>query len=388
MIYTLIPRGFGYYYFHRPSVARVYFRHCYQDLLTGETFAFSISDLKKRLEQTPMSSKKPIIWHLFYELGLSFNELDALISKNDILAIEIHYLKFSKIKKEKARPIELFGQKGPLFKEYEESFDYIYSHLMRGDCYQVNLTYPFNISHKEDFKSICNSLWRVKKKIAPYAHGTYLGPLKKGIISNSPECLFQMEKDDLKNEWILQTMPIKGSMAFDSKKSSFKKTWEKLKKDKKEQAELYMITDLLRNDLNRIETPNAFVLEKKKPLEVPGILHQYSLLQVRLSSKVNLLQILRALFPGGSITGAPKKNVMKYIEQIEQGSRGIYCGSTLIIHNRILRSSINIRTALYDETKKTLRLGAGGGVTLQSDIHQEFQEMEIKAQSFLQNLIS
>lgn len=144
-----------------------------------------------------------------------------------------------------------------------------------------------------------------------------------------------------------------------------------------------MITDLLRNDLNRLDRPQARVLKKRAALEVPGLLHQYSLLSVKLTKKVSLLHALQCLFPGGSVTGAPKKRVMQIIQDVEHGKRGVYCGSTLLCYGDRKVASINIRTAEIDLSERLWRYGAGGGITLGSNPVHEFQEMEAKVASFL-----
>jgi anthranilate/para-aminobenzoate synthase component I len=91
---------------------------------------------------------------------------------------------------------------------------------------------------------------------------------------------------------------------------------------------------------------------------------------------------MQSLFPGGSITGAPKKKVMSLISSFERYQRGAYCGSTLLCINKRKSASINIRTALIDFEHKVWRYGAGGGITLLSKAHEEFQEMELKVSSF------
>ena len=153
--------------------------------------------------------------------------------------------------------------------------------------------------------------------------------------------------------------------------------------DKKEQAELFMITDLLRNDLSRIESPLARVVAKKKKLLVPGLVHQYSLLSVPLSINVSLGQVIKAMFPGGSVTGAPKLRVMKILYELERGARGYYTGSTVLLHHSMRAVSINIRSADVDFKKKIFTVGAGSGITLLSEVKKEYEEMLDKVRSFI-----
>lgn len=208
---------------------------------------------------------------------------------------------------------------------------------------------------------------------------TYIGCLKKAFWSNTPESLFQLKRD--KNHTIIQTLPVKGTVDI-KKAGGKKKAWEILTRSQKDQAELYMITDLLRNDLNKIEKPVCDVIKKKVPLMAPGIMHQMSLIQISLSREVKLSRIVESLFPGGSITGAPKKRVMEILRRVERRDRGLYCGSTLFVDNDRVDCSINIRTAEIDFNRSELTYSAGGGITVLSDARSEYEEMLLKVKSF------
>jgi anthranilate/para-aminobenzoate synthase component I len=211
-----------------------------------------------------------------------------------------------------------------------------------------------------------------RKGLSAFAHATFLGD--EMILSNSPECLFHYRKNNI------YTMPIKGTAKIGKK---WKEEWKKMKGSLKEEGELNMITDLLRNDLNKLEKPRAEILKARAPLVVPGLLHQCSILSVKLEKQISVKKTLESLFPGGSITGAPKKRVMEIIQELERYTRGIYCGSTLLCIGDKKMASINIRTAFLSVGDKLWRYGAGGGITLLSRPVDEFQEMEAKVSSFL-----
>jgi len=179
-------------------------------------------------------------------------------------------------------------------------------------------------------------------------------------------------------------MPIKGTLRTEGGDVAF--LWKKMLADQKEEGELVMITDLLKNDLNRLDIPSAQVRRLRAPLLVPGLLHQYSLISLRLKNEVTLAATMKALFPGGSITGAPKKRVMEIIEKVERYNRSIYCGSTLLCIDDRKCASINIRTASINIEDRIWRYGAGGGITLLSTCLGEFREMEDKVSSFLKLL--
>jgi len=123
-------------------------------------------------------------------------------------------------------------------------------------------------------------------------------------------------------------------------------------------------------------------LRKKVPLIAPGIMHQMSLIEIELSPDVSLSKIIDSLFPGGSITGAPKRRVMEIINRLENRARGAYCGSTILSIGNRIDCSINIRTAEIDLSRKELTYGAGGGITVLSEPRGEYEEMLLKLESF------
>ena len=121
-------------------------------------------------------------------------------------------------------------------------------------------------------------------------------------------------------------------------------------------------------------------------LLVPGLIHQYSEIKVPLSQHVTLKNILEKIFPGGSITGAPKKRVMQILKKLESRSRGFYCGSTLLFSKGQIEASINIRSSVVDFKKRSLSYQAGGGITLLSQPQHEFLEMTYKHDSYIDTL--
>lgn len=356
--------------------AFIYYRQTRLNLLTGFPETYPLNLFLKRLDGLTLQEKvkNPTVFHFYYELGLIFAGLGHTVGDEAPLAIEIEYAD-KKIKKNpstKLSSIPLKTLERPTWSEYKEAFNHIQEELLNGNCYQVNLTYPFEFYTEEqiDPRDINNFFF--SKNLSAYAHSTFLGD--EMILSNSPECLFQYQKNEI------FTMPIKGTM---KRGQNWKKDWEEMLLDQKEEGELNMITDLLRNDLNRLDKPRARVIKTRAPLLVPGLLHQYSLLSVKPEGPLSLLKSLECLFPGGSVTGAPKKRVMQIIQSVERYQRGIYCGSTLLCLGDRKVASINIRTASLSIGDRLWRYGAGGGITLLSRPTFEYQEMEHKVSSFL-----
>lgn len=360
----------------KASSAYIYYRGTRFNLLTGFPEVYPLDLFLKRLSETSIQKKfeKPRVYHFYYELGLVLMGLGHSVTEEMPLAIEIDYEEKRFRKKPKARisSLPLRSLERPSWSEYKEAFHHIQEQLLSGNGYQVNLTYPFDFETEEpiDPRDICDFFF--SQDLSAYAHATFLGD--EMILSNSPECLFQYRQNEI------FTMPIKGTV---KRGKNWKKDWKKLLADQKEEGELNMITDLLRNDLNRLDLPRARVLKTRAPLLVPGLLHQYSLVTVKLQNPVSLLKTLECLFPGGSITGAPKKRVMEVLQEVERYPRGAYCGSTVLCLGDKKVASINIRTAALSVSERLWRFGAGGGITLLSKPTSEFQEMESKVASFL-----
>lgn len=362
-----------------------------------DNFRVNIKDL---LQQ---SNQKTFVYHLFYEFGEYIEDLIDehsfelnLKAESEIkLWIELEYTQSELLSNYSFTPQTYKWIACPCQKdkkdEYSKNFKAVRDHLLRGDCYQVNLT--------DAFESVCedglieektiHQLFSQPSNLGAYAHASIFPKQKFSLISNSPECLFQSRLSKRDSRLDVWSMPIKGTMSFERGRDCFFTMWEKLKNSQKNQAELYMITDLLRNDLGRIKLTPVHIIAKKKPLIAPGLIHQYSLLLTSLNlseDSVYLYDLIKGLFPGGSITGAPKKRVMKIIKALETRPRGFYCGSTILAYQGNVCASINIRSGELDWVSGKLTVGAGGGITLDSEEDDEYEEMLKKLSSILQAL--
>ncbi len=374
--------------FHDLVEGYVYFKNFRFNLKTQTKERYPIKNYFNLLNK--INFKKnfnfPRIIHLFYEIGHIINK-DVSIPEDNILAIDLKYLRYSPYKLKKTnQKFKIQKKKSISYSYYEKKILEVKKHLIEGNSYQLNLTFPieFSFTKKVPFEKLIGRIWENPKNRGAYAHASFIPTLNKILISNSPECLFQIKKKE--SSLILWSMPIKGSLNL-KETGNLKKAWEKLKKCRKNQAELFMISDLIRNDLSKIEKANAKIVFKRMPLRVPKILHQYSLLAVELSKNVTLLNIIRSLFPGGSVTGAPKRRSMEILYEIESKyPRGFYCGSTIILHKSLLAASINIRSATIDTSNEKFLYGSGGGITLQSIPKMEFEEMNLKFESFLKSI--
>lgn len=361
----------------QPTSAYIYYRHKRINLLTGFPESWPLKLFLKELEEFSLQDKVklPRVYHFHYEFGLVLAGLGHCVGDDAPLAVVIEYRKRKKLPRRnpKLERLNLRTLERPTWSEYKRAFSRIQEHLLDGNCYQVNLTYPFDFETEDmlDPRDI-SDFFMSQPGLGAYSHVTYY--LEEMIVSNTPECLFHFQNGKL------ISMPIKGTV---KRSKDWRGQWRELVQDKKQEGELLMIVDLLKNDLNRLDRPVAQVKKLKAPLLVPGLLHQYSLLEVKIEKKISLLKTLEALFPGGSVTGAPKKNVMQIIHEVERYERGHYCGSTLLCYEDKKIASINIRTAQVSPADRLWRYGAGGGITLLSRQVDEFQEMEAKLRSFL-----
>ncbi|MBG60806.1 MAG: hypothetical protein CMJ16_10135 [Peredibacter sp.] len=373
--------------FSAPTSAYIIYKSFRINLLTGTRENIEVQDFLSRLEDIKLFNNfdNAHVFHLFYEVGYIVENCEELAKENIPLAMEFVYQNSAMFDLPKSgevptpEPVQY-----PSFKKYKQQFRKGREKLLNGDCYQFNLTSPFFFKFSQSFspEDFIGKVWKNKNKIGAFAHCTFVSELNQLFLSNSPECLFQFKRSPTPT---IYSMPIKGTEAVLSN-GDRNKAWQKLKSCKKNEAELFMITDLVRNDLTRIQLSPSIICAKKQALNVPGIVHQFSIVKTHAMRGLNLLQVIKGLFPGGSITGAPKRNVLKILKSLEGYDRGFYCGSTVAIHKNMKAASINIRSCELDFGSLEMKYCSGGGITLGSNEASEFDETYAKMESFLQLL--
>ncbi|MFA7614141.1 MAG: chorismate-binding protein, partial [Candidatus Caldatribacteriota bacterium] len=258
----------------KPLRAYIQFRHRRFDLMTGFVQGIGLDAFLQELSDLKINDKpqKPIVIHLMYELGYFLSESSHLLKDDDPLAIVIEYQKTSFITpKAKIKKIPLKTLERPSWTEYKEAFNYLREELLKGNGYQFNLTYPFDF-YTEDFLSATDIHdFFFSKKLSSFAHASFLG--EELILSNSPECLFTLQED------YLYSMPIKGTVK--KTKGDIKKQVQNLFADPKQESELIMISDLVRNDLNKLSLGDCQAPQIKKALILNNLIHQYSVLKTK-----------------------------------------------------------------------------------------------------------
>ncbi len=249
-----------------------------------------------------------------------------------------------------------FGPKMSV-EEYEGKIEKIHGLLKDGEVYQVCFTHPFEGDFDGDPFGLYVSLFQAN----PSAMCFYAEEDDWAVVSNSPERLVSLRGGKLRAE------PIKGTVARGEDP-------EQLLKSEKIYAELTMIVDLLRNDLGKVARLGSVeVLEHQALMELENVWHSYSVIEAELADEMDVMDVLAAVFPGGSVTGCPKIRAMEYIAELENYERGVYCGSAGYISlNGNADFNIMIRTGKVQGG--SLIFPSGGGIVMDSDARAEYQE--------------
>ena len=257
---------------------------------------------------------------------------------------------------------------------YEAAFARVEHYLREGDCYQINLTHRF----EAELAVPAWSLYRRLRALSPAPFGAFLDFGDFQLLSNSPEQFLSLRDGVVNTRPIKGTRPRHGDVALDTQLRA-----DLLASDK-DRAENLMIVDLLRNDLGRVCVPGSIEVPELFRVEsFARVHHLVSRVRGRLAAGYDAVDLLRAGFPGGSITGAPKRRAMEIIDELEPVSREAYCGSLFHLgFDGRLESSIAIRTLVRQGAR--LRYWAGGGLVIDSRATEEFQESLDKAAAFFE----
>ncbi|WP_454783662.1 aminodeoxychorismate synthase component I [Legionella sp. WA2024007413] len=261
-------------------------------------------------------------------------------------------------------------------KDYVDAFSSIYQFLKEGRCYQVNLTQPFHAAYEGNnwafYKKIC------KKNPVPFA--AFLRTADADILSFSPERFLFYDAGKL------VTSPIKGTIARSENEVEDGWLKNKLTSCEKNRAENVMIVDLLRNDLGKIAQPGSVhVTSLCEVQSYNSVHHLVSTIEARCLSSILPFEAFLTCFPGGSITGAPKIESMRIIDEQESFSRGIYCGS-IGYFSRHGRFDTNIAIRTLTAKDNILHLAAGGGIVIDSNCEDEYRECYIKIAAVINGL--
>ncbi|MBM2712292.1 aminodeoxychorismate synthase component I [Mesorhizobium caraganae] len=280
---------------------------------------------------------------------------------------------------EQAVPQSGAATNGPIFdaraswsqEQYADRFARLHEHIRKGDCYQGNLTFPVHAQWSGDPLAAFDALTGRQ----PVKYGALISLGDPIVLSRSPELFFEID-----TEGLIETHPMKGTAPRGATKAEDARLKAFLRNDEKNQAENRMIVDLLRNDISLIsevgtlEVPELFRIES-----YPTVHQMVSRVRAKLLPDLGIRQIFAALFPCGSITGAPKIRAMEILHDLEATPRDVYCGAIgWIAPGGTMRFSVAIRTiSLFSSGEAVYNVG--GGVVFDSTAEEEYQECLLKA---------
>lgn len=260
--------------------------------------------------------------------------------------------------------------------EYLNSIRRAIEYIHAGDCFQVNIAQRLVTPQRHSPIQLYDRLRQSNP--APFACYFDIGNFQ--ILSASPERFLSV------NDRRVETRPIKGTISRLSEPDLDQLAQKALKNSEKDRAENVMIVDLLRNDLGRVCQYGSIKVKEVCQLETYQFVHHLvSIVEGRLATEKSLVDLLRAAFPGGSITGAPKVRAMEIISELEQFARGAYCGSVGFLGlNGSMDTNILIRTMTVG--KGWIQFPVGGGIVADSHPEKEYAETLAKARGALEAL--
>ena len=262
--------------------------------------------------------------------------------------------------------------------DYQHAVNTIKDYLEAGDCYQVNYTQCFS-AH---FQGNPFHAYRHLRQAYPSPYAAYLELPEAALLSVSPELFLDV------NHGQVTTKPIKGTRPRHPDAEGDRANAEALQHDPKDRAENIMIVDLMRNDLARCCQPGTVTVPEYFQVEpYRAVHHLVSTVTGTLRDDCSPIELLKHTFPGGSITGAPKRRAMEIIHELEPFDRQAYCGTIGRIGiDGSIQMNIAIRTAVCHQS--TIRVWGGGGIVMDSNPADEYQESLDKIGSILECLSS
>ncbi|MCQ8877156.1 aminodeoxychorismate synthase component I [Pseudoalteromonas shioyasakiensis] len=257
--------------------------------------------------------------------------------------------------------------------QYTDKFAKIQAYLKTGDCYQINLAQRFKAQYQGSAWHAYCTLREANK--APFS--SFINHPDGAILSISPERFIAIK------DGRIQTKPIKGTLPRCVDEIADQQQAVRLQQSSKDRAENVMIVDLLRNDLGKVAKPGSVKVPSLFAIEsFPAVHHLVSTVTGELSDDKTAVDQLKAAFPGGSITGAPKIRAMEIIEELEPHRRSVYCGSIGYLSAcGNMDTSITIRTLVCHQHH--IYCWAGGGIVADSQADLEYQETYDKVNKIL-----
>jgi para-aminobenzoate synthetase component 1 len=349
----------------------------------GGAFGYFGYDLKNQIERLPQRAVDdvgmPDCWFGFYDWLIVFDHVaDKVFAVGNQNSVQTAIRDSRSV----FVPPSAIGNRQSAIESNFSRSDYLRAvqrgkeYIAAGDVYQVNLSQRFTARTDRTAAELYLSLRETNP--APFA--AYLDIGEAQILSSSPERFLRLSGRHV------QTRPIKGTRPRTGHEPTDQVAARELMMSAKDQAELVMITDLERNDLGRVcEFGSVHVPELVRLEEFATVFHLVSTVEGRLREGVSHVEVLRACFPGGSITGAPKIRAMEIIDELEPHARGVYTGAIGYFgFNGESDFNIAIRTMI--QKNNNVYFHAGGGIVADSDPDAEYDETLAKARGMMEAL--
>jgi len=359
------------------------------DKIVGWLFGYLTYDIKNSIEHLQSKNSDGLEFPLlcFFSpkvvLQIKRNNIsvfydDDFVTKEE--ADEIYKIGFSEnITKEKGGFPVINIQSKITKREYIDSVNALKQHIHQGDIYEVNFCQEFyskntNINTVDVYEKL-NEISR-----APFS--AYCKFDKHFVICASPERFIEKTGNKLISQ------PVKGTIRRSENKQEDEQLKEELQRNEKERSENVMIVDLVRNDLSRVATPGSVEVEELFGIYSFKQVHQMiSTVSSEIKENTSFTDILKSTFPMGSMTGAPKVNAMKLIEQFESSKRGLYSGTVgYIAPNGDFDFNVVIRSILYNSKNNYLSFMVGSAITDKADAEKEYDECLLKAKAMFEVL--
>lgn len=357
-----------------------------------------LNDLQKYIDEKP----RWLFGHLGYDLK---NEIESLkfSQKNRIGFPDMFFFEAETIIRLSGKKIEIEAEDDPekIYKEimntkdeatiqesssiqiqqkvskeeYIETIQQLKKHILRGDCYEINYCMEF---FAEEVTVDPLSVYRKLSKVSPNPFSVLYKLEDKWLACASPERFLKRSGNKILSQ------PIKGtSSRFLKDDSKDKKSKEELFASEKDRSENVMVVDLVRNDLARVCVEGTVRVDELFGIySFPQVHQMISTVSGKLKAEVSFTDIIKATFPMGSMTGAPKRKVMELIDKYERSGRGIFSGALgYITPDGDFDFNVVIRSIMYNASSGYLSLMAGSGITFYSDAEKEYEECLLKAEA-------
>ena len=357
------------------AMARFVFGSLGFDAPTTEITATRNDEVLEVLEFAERESKAGswVAVMLSYEAAPAFDPVLAVHQASEFpLAWAATFSEASEITTKQGRPISSNSWSARVSRdEYDAAVIRIRELIAAGDTYQVNYSFPLSSTFKGDsyawYRSLCLA------QGAQYSAYLDLGRFK--VLCLSPELFFERRGDRV------ITRPMKGTIHRGRWPEEDRELAEWLKQSVKDRAENVMIVDLLRNDLGKVSVPGSVRVSSLFDIErFETVWQMTSTVEATLKDGVSLVDLMSALFPCGSITGAPKIRTMQIIRELERSPRGAYTGTIgLLEPGGAGVFNVAIRTVVVDSESDQATFGVGGGVTIDSTAEREYEECLVKS---------